>query len=107
MVHNMFIYIPLQRSFQWYGLHIDTREFPIIKLFSFVKLSSKPFHSQTVSARELKFFEKVHLPKPVTGRMSHVTFHMSHVMCQIFLSFLDKVVKLFGGGSVFNGAYPI
>ena len=27
-------YVPIQGSFLWYGPHIDTREFPIMKLFS-------------------------------------------------------------------------
>ena len=38
--------------------------------------------------------------------MSPVTCHMSNVI--IFFSFLFyKVVKLVGGGSVINGAYPV
>ena len=41
----------------------------------------------------------------VTCHMSHVTCHVSHVF---FLSFLfNEVLKLVGGGSVINGAYPI
>ena len=42
----------------------------------------------------------------------HVSRHVSHVMCHVshvtffLLFFLDKVVKLIGGGSVINGAYP-
>ena len=44
--------------------------------------------------------------------MSHVMCHVSHVTFFFFLSFfillfLDKVVKLVGGGSVINGAYPV
>ena len=35
--------------------------------------------------------------------VSHVTFHVSYVM---FFFFFFKVVKLFGGGSVINGATP-
>ena len=31
---------------------------------------------------------------------------LSHVTCHIFFS-SDKVVKLIGGGSVINGAYPV
>ena len=39
--------------------------------------------------------------------MSRVTCHVSHVTCNVSLFFfLDKVVKLIGGGSVINGAYP-
>ena len=49
--------------------------------------------------------------------VSHVTFHVSpgkyhvsHVKCTIFFFFflfLDKVVKLIGGGSVINRTYPV
>ena len=39
----------------------------------------------------------------VTCHMSHVTCHMSHVTCNFLL---DIVLKLVGGGSVINGAYP-
>ena len=40
--------------------------------------------------------------------MSRVMCHMSHVMsCFFSSSFLDKMVKLNGGGSVINGAYPV
>ena len=41
--------------------------------------------------------------------MSHVMCHMSPVTCHksFFLSFIYKGVKLVGGGSVINGAYPI
>ena len=45
--------------------------------------------------------------------MSHVMCHVSCVMCpcrvsQFFLFFfLDKVVKIIGGESVINGAYPV
>ena len=45
----------------------------------------------------------------------HVTCHVSHVMCHVsrvtchnlFFFFSDKVLKLIGGGSVINGAYPV
>ena len=43
-----------------------------------------------------------HVTCQVTCHMSHVTCHMS-----FFFFFLDKVVKLIGGGSVINGAYPV
>ena len=47
----------------------------------------------------------------VKCHVSHVTCHMSHVTCQmsiiLFIYFFYKVVKLFGGGSVINGAYPV
>ena len=43
--------------------------------------------------------------------MSHVTCHMSCVMCQmshVFFVFVsDKMVELVGGGPVINGAYPV
>ena len=39
--------------------------------------------------------------------VSHVTCHMSHVTIFFVCFFLHKVVKLIGGGSVINGAYPI
>ena len=39
--------------------------------------------------------------------VSCVMCHVSHVMCQMsHFFFSDKVVKLSGGGSVINGAYP-
>ena len=43
---------------------------------SFVKISSRHLHSQTIRDRELKFWEKVDLPN-----MSCVTCHLSHVTC--------------------------
>ena len=62
---------------------------------SFVEISPKHLHSQSIRARDLKFLEIVHLPPRVTrhmscvtchmsfvtGHMSFVTGHMSHVMC--------------------------
>ena len=57
--------------------------------------------------------------------VSHVTCHLSPVVCNFFLhliiiqkkyikniyimlqKILDKVVELVGGGSVINGAYPV
>ena len=38
--------------------------------------------------------------------MSLVTGHMSHVIISYLLLF-DKVVKLVGGDSVIDGAYPV
>ena len=47
--------------------------------------SSKYFHSQTVSAREMKFWQKVHLPQPIRCHVScvmcHVSWVMGHVSC--------------------------
>ena len=65
---------------------------------------------QTVRARELKFWMKVHLPQPFMCHVSHVMCHMSCVTCHLwrvtylFFFLSDKVVKLVGGGSVINGA---
>ena len=41
-----------------------------------------------------------------TCHVSIVTCHMSHINLIFFFFFFDKVVKLIGGGSVINGAYP-
>ena len=44
----------------------------------------------------------------VTCHVSHVTSYMSCVMCPMSpFFFVDKVVKLIGGRSVINGAYPV
>ena len=45
--------------------------------------SSKHCLSQTVKARELKFWENVHPPPFVKCHMSHVTCHMSCVRCHV------------------------
>ena len=82
-------------------------------------LSSKYHKLQTRRARELRFLREC--SPPTTCHMSHVACHMSCVMCHMshvtchvscvtfFILFFssDKVVKLIGGGSVINGAYPI
>ena len=55
---------------------------------------------------------------PTMCHMSHDTCHVSHVRCHVsgvtchvshvrFFSSSDKVVKLIGGESVINGAYPV
>ena len=51
-----------------------------------IEISSVHLYSQTIRARKLKFWEKVHLPPTchgscVTIHMSCVTFHMSGVTC--------------------------
>ena len=77
--------------------------------------SSKRYKSQTVKARELKFWEKVCLPPRVMCHMSCVTCHMSRVTChmqQVSSNLFkhkinNKGAKLVGGGSVINGAYPV
>ena len=85
--------------------------------WAFSSKSSKYHKSQTVRARNLKFWGNVHPPQYVTWHMSRFMCHMSHVtccmscvICHMYLSsssFLDKLVKLIRGGSVFNGAYPV
>ena len=73
---------------------------------SFSSKSSKYHKSQTVKARELKFLENGNPPQPVT--CLHVTCHILHVTChELHDIFLDIVVKLIGGGSDINWAYPV
>ena len=43
----------------------------------------------------------------VTCHISRVPCHVSHVTCHFFFLFFYKVLKLIGGGSVINGAYPV
>ena len=48
----------------------------------------------------------------VMCHMSRVTYHLSHFFIQkklikLSLRKLDEGVKLVGGGSVINGAYPV
>ena len=51
----------------------------------------------------------------ILTHMSDVACHVSHVMCHMSpcnmsffsSSFFDKLVKIIGGGSVINGAYPV
>ena len=63
------------------------------------------FTSQAVRAREVIFGENFHMSH-VMCHMSHVKCHMSHAMCLFFyFPFFYKVLKLFIGGSVINGAY--
>ena len=67
-------------------------------------------NTQIVKARDLKFWEKVHLP-----HLWHVLCHMSQVTCHMLLTFtlfsflflFYKEVKLIGGRSVINGAYHV
>ena len=59
---------------------------------SFAKVSSKHLHSQTIKTRELKFWEKGHLPQPI--------------MCHLSDFFFTKFVNLVGRESFINGAYP-
>ena len=55
---------------------------------SFVKISSEHLHSQTIKARKLKFWEKVHLPPPVMFHESYVTCHVSPVTFHMSLNFI-------------------
>ena len=72
-----------------------------------MEISSEHLHYQTVGARELDFWEKVRLPPPVMCNRSQVTCHMSHFTCHVSqFFFVDKVVKLVGGGSLIHGATP-
>ena len=45
----------------------------------------------------------------ITCHVTSVTCHVSHVTCHNFFIYfvLVKVLKLIGGGSVINGAYPV
>ena len=79
------------------------------KSFSCQPLKYNQF--QTLRARELTFWGIVHSLQTVRCQMSDVmchmslvTCHMSRVKCHIFF---HKVVELIGGGSVFNGTYPV
>ena len=47
------------------------------------KNTTHKYHSQTVRARELTFWEKVHLPPPVTCHVSHVMCYMSRITCHM------------------------
>ena len=66
--------------------------------------SSRYHKSQTIRARELKFCSP-----PTTCNMSCGTCNVSHVTCHVsyVIFFFYKVVKLIGGVSVINGAYPV
>ena len=74
-----------------------------------MKIYSSNLHSQVVTARELKFLQKLHLLPPVmcqvsdvTCHMSDVTCHLSYVTCHTYIYFL--IVR---GGSVIDGVYPV
>ena len=44
----------------------------------------------------------------VTCLMSHIPYHVYNIyFCFSYFAFLDKVVELVGGGSVINGAYHV
>ena len=81
----------------------------------FVEISSRHLQSQTVWARDLNFWENVHLPPCVTCHVSYITCQVSHVICHILhvtcpfflFFFLNKVVELVVVGSVINNAYPV
>ena len=71
---------------------------------SILEISSKYLYSQTIRAGELKFWKKIQLPPLVISHVSHVTCHVSGVRCNFFFY---KVLKLVGGGSFINKAYPV
>ena len=50
---------------------------------SFSSKSSKYLHSKTVKARELTFWENVHLPPCVMCRMSRIMCHVWPVTCHV------------------------
>ena len=66
---------------------------------------------QTVQARELTFWYNVHLTSGVKCHMSGFMCQLSAVRCDMshvsVTFFMDKVVKLVGGGSVINRACPV
>ena len=88
---------------------------------SFSSQSSKHHNSQTLRARDLKFWHNDHHPLCVLCHMSCVTCHMLHVTCHmlrvachvsnvtffLFLFFSDKLVELVGGVSGINRAYLV
>ena len=47
-----------------------------------------------------------HTPSLDSVKHKHVT-NVSHVTFFFIIFFFDKLVKLIGGGSVINGAYPV
>ena len=67
------------------------------------KVSHGTSNSNTVRPRELNFLEKVHLLPLVTCQVSCVMCHMSCCLC-LFVFFVNKAVKLVGGGS---GAFSV
>ena len=94
-----------------HGSHIVSRLSLVV-----LQHSCTPFQNTFIpKPQELRswyFVIRFHLPPPVMCHVSHVMYHMSHVMCHMSLNFClifcsDKVVKLVGGGSVINGAYPV
>ena len=117
----------------WPSVAGSVQQSPLWLIYSFIywlsnpllQISSKPCQSQTGRGMELIFWENVHLTLGAMCHVSPVTCHMSRVTgCIKKILFkknndnhitnffypkkkLDKVVKLVGGGSVINGAYPV
>ena len=61
-----------------------------------MEISSEHLHFQTQRSRELKFWEKVHIPLHVswvTCHVSHFKWHMSHFMCHFFPFFIIMFYK--------------
>ena len=85
---------------------------------SLVKISSRHCLSQIVRSRKPTFWENFHPPPHDTCHMSRAMYDMWHVTCYVwhvtcYLKpiindfFFYKVVRLVGGGSVINRAYPV
>ena len=53
-----------------------------VSQWSFLEISPEPLHSQTLRARERKFWKMVHLAC-VTCNVWCVMYHVSHVMCHM------------------------
>ena len=57
-------------------------------------MSSKQFHSQTVRARDLKFWHNVHHPLCAEWHMSYITCQVSGVRCPMFFLFFSSIFFL-------------
>ena len=74
-------------------------------LWKYLQKSFTPKLEEIASWNFERRFTSRHL-SCVTCHMSHITCHVSHVTL-FFYFFLDRGLKLIGGGSVNNGAYPV
>ena len=75
---------------------------------SFVDISSIPLQFQTIWARDLKFWENVHLPPCVKCHISRFKCHMSHNkrrVSHVNLNFRIKKKKLNGGANCWRVCY--
>ena len=73
---------PVLTDLVWPGLFYKHLCDSLASEWSFVNISTRHLHSQTVRARELTFWDKVH-PPPVTCHMSHFMWNMSRVTCHV------------------------